>query len=520
MNPSKFFTFFGTVLWLATLCLSQGVGAQTAPNASAANAASADGALKIENSVVKIFSTRRPPDLQKPWIKASPQEISGSGVVIEGKLILTNAHVVEYSTQLQVQASQSSDKVSATVVAVAPEIDLAVLRLDDESFFKTRPAVPRSAGLPRIRDTALVHGFPTGGSSLSTTKGIVSRIEFVNYGAPKSTSGLRIQVDAAINPGNSGGPVMVDNRLIGLAFSKVANAQGIGYIIPNEEIELFLQDIKDGKYDGKRALLDVWQTLENPVLRDVLKLDKSVSGVVIHEPAVRDDSYPLKKWDVITHIGNVAIDNSGLVRINDELRVRFEYHAQTMGQDGSVALTIVRGGKTMNIRLALSMPRKRLIPSLAGRYPSYFIYGPIAFSTASIDFLVSVSPNTNALLGNAFLANPLLLGLADDANKNLEELVIVTAPFFSHKTAIGYSNRVGAVVYSVNDKPVRSLKHLVELLRDARDEFITIQFSQREWGESPVFNRKAMLDATEGILVDNGIRAQASEDLLKVWQSR
>ena len=77
----------------------------------------------IENSVVKVFSTMRYPDPFKPWTKQAPAEATGSGVVIEGHRILTNAHVVLYASQVQVQASAAGDKVSATVVAVAPGID-------------------------------------------------------------------------------------------------------------------------------------------------------------------------------------------------------------------------------------------------------------------------------------------------------------------------------------------------------------------------------------------------------------
>jgi len=65
----------------------------------------------------------------------------------------------------------------------------------------------------------------------------VSRIEFVPYNFP--VSGLRIQIDAAINPGNSGGPAVAGDQMIGLAFSGYNDAQNIGYIIPNEEVELF-----------------------------------------------------------------------------------------------------------------------------------------------------------------------------------------------------------------------------------------------------------------------------------------
>src|SRR5215475_11275110 len=216
----------------------------------------------VENAVVKVFSTLRYPDPFKPWAKQSPAEVTASGVVIEGKRILTNAHVVLYSSQVQIQANQAGDKLSATVVAVAPGIDLAVLKLDDESFFKTHAPINRAQGLPDIKDPVLAYGYPTGGNALSITKGIISRIEFVPYNYP--VSGLRIQIDAAINPGNSGGPAIAADRMIGLAFSHLDQAQNIGYIIPNEEIDLFLKDIEDGHYDGKVAMLDELQTLENP----------------------------------------------------------------------------------------------------------------------------------------------------------------------------------------------------------------------------------------------------------------
>src|SRR5437762_13985649 len=89
----------------------------------------------MENSVVKVFATVRYPDFYKPWARQAPIDFTGSGVVIEGKRILTSAHVVLYSSQVQVQASQSGDKVPATVEAMALGIDLAVLKLDDETFF-------------------------------------------------------------------------------------------------------------------------------------------------------------------------------------------------------------------------------------------------------------------------------------------------------------------------------------------------------------------------------------------------
>jgi len=484
--------------------------AKAPPTAPAASSA-------VENSVVKIFSTLRRPDPYKPWTKATPQDVTGSGVVIEGKRILTNAHVVGYASQVQVQASQDGDKVGATVVAIARGIDLAILKLDDESFFDKHAPVPRASVLPDVRDAVLAYGYPVGGNSLSITKGIVSRVEFVGYGA--GSAGLRVQIDAPINPGNSGGPVISNDKMVGLAFSGVTGANNIGYVIPNEEVELFLRDVADGRYDGKPLLLDDVQTLENPVLRQYLKLDKSVEGAIVHRPYRGDAAYPLKEWDVITRIGDTPIDNQGMVKLGSNLRVRFQYRVQQVARDGKVPLTIVRAGKTLQVQVPVGAQRPLLIPSLEGGYPSYFVYGPIVFSRATAEYLAFVNANVAVMNSMSVNASPLVTRRGDEPDAQREELVVISSPFFPHKLVAGYSNRFGSVVQSVNGVPVRSLRHLVALLRDLKDELVVLRFDQR-LGETMVLPRQQMLDATEGILSDNGIRAQGSPDMMDIWNGK
>jgi S1-C subfamily serine protease len=472
----------------------------------------------LENSVVKIFSTMRYPDPFKPWTKQAPSEATASGVVIEGKRILTNAHAVLYASQVQVQANAAGDKVSATVLAIAPGIDLAVLKLDDPTFFDSHPPLARANKLPQIKDPVLAYGFPTGGSSLSITKGIVSRIEFASYNYP--VSGLRIQIDAAINPGNSGGPAIAGDKMIGLAFSRLGgDSQNIGYIIPNEEVELFLKDIADGQYDGKASMYDDLQTLENPALRAFLKIDKSVEGMVVHRPDKDDASYPLKEWDVITHVGDVPIDNQGMVKIDKDLRVSFGYMIQRLVKDDKLPLTLVRAGKSMKVELPVSAKHPTLAPDLHGEYPSYFVYGPMVFSTATRQLLGAFENNAGMLRVLGFIKSPLVTRAFDAPTPELQELVVVSSPFFPHKLANGYSNPTGSVVYSINGTPVKSLKHLVELLRDLKDPFVTIEFGSKG-GEALVFARDAIMAATDDILTDNGVRSQGSPDVMVVWQAK
>jgi S1-C subfamily serine protease len=483
-------------------------------------AAAGAGSGTIENSVVKIFATVRYPNPYQPWTKDSPEDQTGSGVVIEGRRILTNAHVVDYASQVQIQANQAGDKISATVEAIAPGIDLAVLKLDDEKFFDTHPPLARAKTLPGIKDTVLTYGFPEGGNSLSITKGIVSRVEFTPYNFP--VSGLRIQIDAAINPGNSGGPAAVGDRMIGLTFSRLNEAENIGYIIPSEEIELFLQDIADGHYDGKPAMYDELQTLENPALRAFLTLPPNVEGMVVHKPYKNDPVYPLKEWDVITKIGDTPVDDQGMIKLGDDLRVHFQYEIQHIATNGTVSLTIVRAGKELKVNLPVSANYPRLIPGLNSTYPSYFIYGPLVFSAATDGYLgglLRTKYGATVMSRLSSLANPLVTRISDQPAFPGESLVIIASPFFPHKLAKGYDNPRAQVVKAVNGIPVKNINHLVEILRDAKDEFITIQCHTR-YGETMIFPRDQMVAATDEILTDNGVRSQGSADTLAIWSAK
>ncbi len=228
---------------------------------ASSRAATADE-VEIRKSVVKILASKSTLDPFRPWTKGEPHEVTNSGVVIAGKRILTGAYAVSHASPIYIQADKSSEKLVAKIDIQAPGIDLAVLKLDDESFFDAHPPVAINSKLPDLKQMVLTYGFPEGGSEQSVTRGIVSRIEYVEYYL--GVEGLRIQIDAAVNSGNNGGPAVVDGRLIGLVFGKYQQADNIGYIIPGEEIELFLEDIRDGRYHGKPILDIHLQKLENP----------------------------------------------------------------------------------------------------------------------------------------------------------------------------------------------------------------------------------------------------------------
>ncbi len=462
----------------------------------------------LRDSVVKIHVTVRAPDPQRPWTKQQPGEQSGSGVVIEGGRILTNAHVVRYSTQVRVQPNQSSEKLNAKVRAIAIGMDLALIEVEDADFAANHPAATLAEALPKVGAKVGTYGFPIGGDALSVTEGSISRIEYSPYN--DGDGGLRIQIDAAINPGNSGGPAAVDGQVIGLCFSGIRGADNIGYVIPNEEVRTFLADIEDGRYDGKPQFFGQMQTLENPALRAKLGIEKSVTGMMITTPLAGANHDLLQSWDILTKVGPHTIDNDGMVAGEDGLRLSWHYYVAKLARDGKLPVTVVRGGAPIDLQIPVMAERDRLQKPLGNRYPSYFIWGPMAFSPVYADYGPSI------VRGVLFDSSPIVQRLNDDCAFPGEELVMLCWSLFPHKLSKGYDAGPFSIVGKVNGTPIKSLTHLVEVLRDCKDEYVVVEFADRGT-ETVVFKRAEVLAAQDEILEDNDVRSQCSPDVEKIW---
>lgn len=472
----------------------------------------------VSNSVVKIIVTKRSPDLSKPWTKQSPREVYGSGVILNDGKILTNSHVIAYADQIYVQPYQSTEKISCRVLFQAPGVDLALLKPEDESLLKAYPGLAMADYLPDIKSTVNVYGYPIGGKELSVTEGIVSRIEYgrVFY----DSSALMIQIDAALNAGNSGGAAVSDGKMIGVVCSKLVSAENIGYIIPAEEVNIFLADCADGTYDGQYVLWGVnLQTVENDALRKRLGIERETTGIMINSITNTDTDFPLKPYDLITHIGSSEIDNEGNVRINEKLRLSSSYLIPRAARDGKVEMTVVRDGKARKIAVPVSIESQDLIRFKGFTYPSYFIYGPIVFTEVPYIETRQIYAQEKALLFFAATGSPIITRMNDTVSFEGEELVGVFSPMFSHRITKGYNTKATAtgIVSHVNDVPVKNLVHLVEMLRDNKGEFVEFRFANSQ-SERVIFDRQEMEAATEEILSENGIRDLCSDDLKAVWE--
>ena len=208
-----------------------------------------------------------------------------------------------------------------------------------------------------------------------------------------------------------------------------------------------------------------------------------------------------------------------MVNVTPELRVNFRYLIQKISRDNHVPLTIVRAGKPLKVSLPLITERPQLVPDIHGEYPPYFIYGPLVFSRASALFTAFLNNNAGLMGAFGYMGSPLVTERGAMPTAQRQELVVVASPFFPSRLAEGYSNPTAMVVATVNGVHIRSLAHLVSVLRDLKDDNVVFEFDSRS-GEALVFPRAQMVAATEGILTDNGVRAQGSTDMLAVWQGQ
>ncbi len=232
----------------------------------------------------------------------------GSGVIIDKRgYILTNNHVVDQATKIQVQLSGGdTTKYTAKVVGVDDATDLAVIKIEaprELPFAK----LGNSDGV-QVGDWVLAIGSPFG-LNATVTAGIISAKDRGNIGRQFQRF---IQTDAAINPGNSGGPLVdMAGQVIGINTAIITGGrgyEGVGFALPSSmAINVYDQIIKNGRVT--RGSIGVSFEEENGTNLITLKSLGAPYGVVIEgvEPGSPAEKAGLKGGDVITAINGTPI---------------------------------------------------------------------------------------------------------------------------------------------------------------------------------------------------------------------
>eukprot|EP00946_MAST-07B_sp_MAST-7B-sp1_P004592 g4592.t1 len=316
-------------------------------------------------ALVRIFVSRLPKDWKTPWRVPSQKRCTGTGFIIDGRQIVTNAHVVRNHTNIRVRQHGQTRKFPAAVRIIGADCDLAIITVADEKFWKKVGGMQCALreDIPALGEEVSCIGYPHGDHA-SITKGVVSRCTLQKY--------LSVQVDAAINPGNSGGPIFdKDAKCVGVARAHRKNSQLMCYIIPIEVLRVFIETANaalervpkagDGaamidstasvpaaqlvQHIGMPGLGIGYQKLENDDLRESLGLDDGDEGCGILLTKVLPLSPAdgiLQKGDVLLAIDGISVGSDATVELRDAERINFMYLVRRLPQGTPVNLKFSR----------------------------------------------------------------------------------------------------------------------------------------------------------------------------------
>ena len=503
MKPAAPVTRAATVYASAILVIVGWLGFSDAVNAQIT-----DTIREVEQSIVKIYTTSAAPDYFTPWRLMTPSQSSGSGAVIDGNRILTNAHVVANASYIQVQKHSDPVRYLARVDFVSHSSDLALLTVEDEVFFDDTPPL-KIGELPAANSEVFVFGYPVGGRTLSATKGILSRVEQQVY----SHSGeflLAGQIDAAINPGNSGGPVIVDGKIAGVVMQSVSGGrtEALGYFVPPEIVRHMLIDAEDGVFDGFPDLGFRTQDLESPAAKRAYGLSEDQSGVLVIK--VFEDSPAhgvLRENDVLLSIDDYGIAGDSTIRIDGALQTDYK-HAIDLKQIGErVPITFSRQGEIHSADLTAAR-REHSYSLVRGEefdaVPEYYIYGGILFVPLNMNLIKRWGPDWNRS------APVNLLSARSQWRSPERHEVVVALQVLAADVNLGYHELRNWIVDSVNGVPVRNFEQFTRQLYNTSDDFVVFR---SENGYQVVIDHQQALATETAILSQYRIPASFSDGL-------
>jgi len=432
----------------------------------------------ISPSVIQIYVTIQRGNYAIPWQNSRVMHATGTGFVINGKRILTNAHVISDAKFIEVQKHGDTRKFTAKVSVAGHDCDLAILDVDDKSFFEDTRALKFAKNIPELNDEVTVFGYPLGGERISITRGVVSRIDYSGYSHSGADSHLVLQVDAAINPGNSGGPVIFKNKVVGLAFQGYGDAENIGYAIPTPVIDHFLSDVEDGTYNGYPELGIGFFECHNPALRESVSLPDDKTGVIVYyvDPFGSGRECILNS-DVILSIDDYSIANDGTVKL-DGNNVYFSELVERKQWGEKMRFKIWRNKEEISLDVPLDNPYDPYVyRNIYDEQPEYFVTAGLVFMPLNMEYF-KIAYSTSSNMSDIFLHYYSQYAKIDGFYKDRDEFVVLSMRL-PHNVNAYMDNFVNGIVTEVNGERIRRLEDIEKALMKNSDGsgFHTMRFA-------------------------------------------
>ncbi|XP_019088189.1 PREDICTED: putative protease Do-like 11, mitochondrial [Camelina sativa] len=448
------------------------------------------------DSVVEVSSTSTLYSKSKPWETLKEKSSRGSGFAIAEKKILTNAHVVmamNDHTFVNVKRHGSPIKYKAKVQKISHECDLAILEIDSDKFWDGID--PLELGdIPPLEEVVSV----VGGENICVTKGLVLRVETKKYNHSGKDL-LSIQIDASIDHGNTGGPVIMGNKVVGVAYGFYPTKNS-GFVIPTPIVKHFITGVQESRqYSGFGSLDLSYQSLENVHIRNHFKMSPEMTGILINKVYSSSGAHKiLRKYDIILAIDGVPIGNDEKVPFQNKNRINFS-HLVSLKKPGEKALVkVLRKGKEHEYNITLKPVKPNVKVQQFYNLPSYYIFGGFVFV-----------PLTKAYSDNLSLSG-CKCALYNTYRKAGEHQLVIISKILEDDINKGYESLDDLQVKKVNSVKVKNLKHLCELIEKCSTKDLRLVL---EDNKVMVLNTESAKKATLKIMERHKIKSVISKDI-------
>lgn len=417
----------------------------------------------LQNTVIQLLVTCQERNVLQPYKVPKQGQCCGSGFIInEDGEIITNAHVVNGATSIMAQMPAfGKHQFEVDLVGIMPEKDVALLKFKSEDIEMIKNSLNKvpflelgdSDTVARSQEI-LALGYPLGQQSLKSTTGVISGRE----------TGM-IQMSAPINPGSSGGPSLnCLGQVIGINTSSMMGSQNVNYIIPINDLKIFLKDLRAGGL-VRKPYIGVYQSMATPELLKALK-NPLPGGTYVVDVMTDSPLYnQLKTGDMIYEINGLAVDLYGEVSVPwSEDKVSTAEYISRLSVGEKVKMVVYRCGKKMNFECTFD--RKKLLP-IRQMYTEYEelpfeAFGGFVVMPLMLNHLPHLAPVVSSLAKYA------------EDKYQTEPLLVVTHVMPDSPAHRARLRLTGSILKKVNGQKVKTLVDLQKALQ-LSGEIITLE---------------------------------------------
>ncbi len=398
---------------------------------------------------------------QSPNGEAPPQIGTGSGFVLsKDGYIVTNNHVVENATEVEVRFPDGRIYDDVQVVGRDPNTDVAVIKIDPRPDDELTPLELGNSDALQVGDWVLALGNPLA-LGFTVTAGIVSAkgrdLRIINTDYPLESF---IQTDAAINKGNSGGPLVdLYGRVVGVNTAIISNTgqyAGNGFAVPISIVAKAANDIIQYGY-VRRPRIGVLIQNVTEAQADLYDLD-AIRGAYVTEvqPDGPAADAGIEPEDIIVSL------NGQPVQTSTDLTTRLA----RMQPGDEVTLGVIRDGQQISVELKL------------GEFDTQQPETQVAEASRSAEDMLGIGVmNTSELSRQDLQALNL---------RNSDMGGVVVTEVSPYGPAAGVLQR-GDIILEFNRQPVNSVDDLRKQAKDLeRGDVVLLKLRRRASGNTGV----------------------------------